>query len=58
MIDKIVYKSNKELTLVFTDRPPVRVTCSEGDVIRLTEWLLGITLQEEVTQCDIILKKV
>lgn len=57
MIDRIIYKSKKELVIIFSDRPPFTVYSNEADVLRLATWLLGLQLVNEDTECT-TLKKV
>lgn len=51
MIDKIILIDKHNLTIIFTDKIPFSVYSSEGEVLRLASWLLGIELAPEETTC-------
>lgn len=57
MIDRIKYVSNKELVLIFTDRPAFTIYSGDGQVLRLATWLLGIELVNEVTEIPCIISE-
>lgn len=50
MLDRIMYKSKKEIVLIFTDKPPFTIYSHNGDVLRLATWLLGTQLVDETTE--------
>jgi len=41
MLDKIIYKSQFELVLIFTHRPPMTIYCSNGQALNLLDQLLA-----------------
>jgi hypothetical protein len=51
MLDKIVKIDDYNLTLIFTDKPAFNIYCSEGDVLRLASWLLGVELTAPEETC-------
>lgn len=44
MIDKIYYKSDRELVLIFTDRPPFILSRDAGHVLDFYAWVLSETM--------------
>lgn len=57
MLDRIVKLNDKELYLIFTDRPPVTIYSSEGRVLDMYKWMYAapkvpLTLAEFKTALD------
>jgi hypothetical protein len=51
MLDKIIMVDKYNLTLVYTDKTSFNIYCSEGHVLKLASWLLGVELTVPEETC-------
>jgi len=44
MIDKLVLLSNKEMLIIYEDKPAIRLHDSNGDIVNFTKWFFSPTV--------------
>lgn len=44
MIDKLVLLSNKEMLIIYEDKPAIRLHDSNGDIVNFVKWFFSPTV--------------
>lgn len=44
MIDKLVLLSNKEMLIIYEDKPAIRLYDSNGDIVNFVKWFFSPTV--------------
>lgn len=44
MIDKLVLLSNKEMLIIYEDKPAIRMHDSNGDIVNFVKWFFSPTV--------------